>query len=139
VFFFNRQNFTRHVISRRCKLRSQRSGTLSSLESGSRDRGYGGGLDTATRSNQLSIADTGLSAMTVKGRIRYNQMFMKHLKQTDNKNDKVSCLSMNQFIQELKRRKVFKVAAVHAVVPWMLIQVATAITPALQLLRDQAQ
>ena len=95
-------------------------------------------MDTATRSNQLSIADTGLSAMTVKGRIRYNQMFMKHLKQTDNKNDKVSCLSMNQFIQELKRRKVFKVAAVRAVVPWMLIQVATAITPALQLLRDQA-
>lgn len=71
--------------------------------------------------------------MTVKGRIRHNRMYMKHLKQTDNKNDKVSCFSMNQFIQELKRRKVFKVAAVYAVVSWMLIQVATAITPALQL------
>ncbi|MDP1932064.1 MAG: hypothetical protein Q8L60_11455 [Gammaproteobacteria bacterium] len=40
---------------------------------------------------------------------------------------------MSKLLQELKRRKVFKVAAVYAVVSWLVIQVATAITPALQL------
>ena len=37
------------------------------------------------------------------------------------------------FIDELKRRKVFKVAAVYAVVAWLLIQVAATVFPSLQL------
>ncbi|MDP1932069.1 MAG: hypothetical protein Q8L60_11480 [Gammaproteobacteria bacterium] len=40
---------------------------------------------------------------------------------------------MSKLFAELKRRKIFKVAAVYAVVSWLVIQVATAITPALQL------
>lgn len=40
---------------------------------------------------------------------------------------------MSKLFDELKRRKIFKVAAVYAVVSWLVIQVATAITPALQL------
>ncbi|MCA9018376.1 MAG: PD40 domain-containing protein, partial [Planctomycetaceae bacterium] len=36
-------------------------------------------------------------------------------------------------LQELKRRKVFRVAAVYAVVAWLLIQVADTLFPALQL------
>ncbi|MDO9318306.1 MAG: hypothetical protein Q7V56_08915 [Gammaproteobacteria bacterium] len=40
---------------------------------------------------------------------------------------------MRKLFDELKRRKIFKVAAVYAVVSWLVIQVATAITPALQL------
>ena len=40
---------------------------------------------------------------------------------------------MSKLFEELKRRKIFKVAAVYAVVSWLVIQVATAITPALQL------
>jgi len=40
---------------------------------------------------------------------------------------------MSKLFAELKRRKIFKVAAVYAVVSWLLIQVATAITPALLL------
>ena len=38
---------------------------------------------------------------------------------------------MRKLFDELKRRKIFKVAAVYAVVSWLVIQVATAITPAL--------
>ncbi|MDO9318297.1 MAG: hypothetical protein Q7V56_08865 [Gammaproteobacteria bacterium] len=40
---------------------------------------------------------------------------------------------MRKLFDELKRRKIFKVAAVYAVVSWLVIQVATAITPALLL------
>jgi len=40
---------------------------------------------------------------------------------------------MSKLFDELKRRKIFKVAAVYAVVAWLVIQVAVAITPALQL------
>ncbi|OGT72562.1 MAG: hypothetical protein A3H44_08795 [Gammaproteobacteria bacterium RIFCSPLOWO2_02_FULL_57_10] len=40
---------------------------------------------------------------------------------------------MSKLFDELKRRKIFKVAAVYAVVSWLVIQVATAVTPALQL------
>lgn len=40
---------------------------------------------------------------------------------------------MNSLFQELKRRQVIKVAAVYAVVAWVLIQVADTILPALQL------
>jgi len=40
---------------------------------------------------------------------------------------------MSKLFAELKRRKIFKVAAVYAVVSWLVIQVATAVTPALQL------
>ncbi|MEQ8955348.1 MAG: hypothetical protein RL120_14550, partial [Gammaproteobacteria bacterium] len=36
-------------------------------------------------------------------------------------------------IEELKRRKVFRVAAVYAVVSWLLIQVADTVMPALQM------
>ena len=36
-------------------------------------------------------------------------------------------------IEELKRRKVFRVAAVYAVVAWVLIQIADTVSPALQL------
>jgi len=41
--------------------------------------------------------------------------------------------TMSRLFDELKRRKIFKVAAVYAVVSWLVIQVATAITPALLL------
>ncbi|MCP5347137.1 MAG: hypothetical protein R3F41_14235 [Gammaproteobacteria bacterium] len=40
---------------------------------------------------------------------------------------------MSSFFQELKRRRVFRVAAVYAVVAWLLIQVADTVLPALQL------
>jgi Tol biopolymer transport system component len=40
---------------------------------------------------------------------------------------------VGKLFEELKRRKVFKVAAVYAVVAWLLIQVAATVTPALQL------
>lgn len=40
---------------------------------------------------------------------------------------------MGKLFEELKRRKVFRVAAIYGVVAWLLIQVAGAITPALQL------
>ena len=41
--------------------------------------------------------------------------------------------SMGNLIQELRRRKVFQVAAVYAVVTWLLIQVAATVFPVLQL------
>ena len=40
---------------------------------------------------------------------------------------------MGNLFQELKRRKIFRVAAVYAVVPWLLIQVADTVLPALQM------
>jgi len=40
---------------------------------------------------------------------------------------------MGKLFEELKRRKVFRVAAVYAVVSWVLIQVADNLVPALQL------
>lgn len=40
---------------------------------------------------------------------------------------------MGNFFQELKRRKVFRVGAVYAVVSWVIIQVADTLFPALQL------
>jgi eukaryotic-like serine/threonine-protein kinase len=40
---------------------------------------------------------------------------------------------MSNLIQELQRRKVFRVAAVYAVVAWLLIQVADTVLPALQM------
>jgi hypothetical protein len=40
---------------------------------------------------------------------------------------------MGKLFEELKRRKVFRVAAVYAVVAWLLIQVSATVTPALQL------
>ncbi|MCB1672326.1 MAG: hypothetical protein R3F41_06235 [Gammaproteobacteria bacterium] len=40
---------------------------------------------------------------------------------------------MGSFFQELKRRKVFRVAAVYAVVAWLLVQVADTVMPALQM------
>ena len=40
---------------------------------------------------------------------------------------------MGNLFQELKRRKVFRVAAVYAVVAWVLIQVADTVLPALQM------
>lgn len=40
---------------------------------------------------------------------------------------------MGNLFQELKRRKVFRVAAVYAVVAWLLIQVADTVMPALQM------
>ncbi len=40
---------------------------------------------------------------------------------------------MSQILQELKRRKVVRVASVYAVVAWLLIQVTNNIVPALQL------
>lgn len=40
---------------------------------------------------------------------------------------------MGKLIEELKRRKVFRVAAVYAVVAWVLIQVADTVLPALQM------
>lgn len=40
---------------------------------------------------------------------------------------------MGDLFQELKRRKVFQVAAVYAVVAWLLIQVADTVLPALQM------
>ena len=40
---------------------------------------------------------------------------------------------MGKLFEELKRRKVFRVAAVYGVVAWLLIQVANNIVPALQL------
>ena len=41
---------------------------------------------------------------------------------------------MGKLLEELKRRKVFKVAAVYAVAAWVLIQVADTVLPALQML-----
>ena len=40
---------------------------------------------------------------------------------------------MGSLFQEIQRRKVFRVAAVYAVVAWVLIQVADTVLPALQL------
>lgn len=40
---------------------------------------------------------------------------------------------MGKLFEELKRRKVFKVGAVYAVVAWVLIQVADTVLPALQM------
>lgn len=40
---------------------------------------------------------------------------------------------MGKLLEELKRRKVFRVAGVYAVVAWVLIQVANNLVPALQL------
>jgi len=40
---------------------------------------------------------------------------------------------MGKLYEELKRRKVFRVAAVYAVVAWVLIQVADTVLPALQM------
>lgn len=40
---------------------------------------------------------------------------------------------MSSLFQELKRRKVFRVAALYAVVAWVLIQVADTVLPALQM------
>lgn len=40
---------------------------------------------------------------------------------------------MSKLLDELKRRKVFRVAAVYAVVAWVLIQVADTVLPALQM------
>jgi hypothetical protein len=40
---------------------------------------------------------------------------------------------MGKLLEELKRRKVFRVAAVYAVVAWLLIQVADTVLPALQM------
>lgn len=40
---------------------------------------------------------------------------------------------MGKLFEELKRRKVFRVAAVYAVVAWVLIQVADTVLPALQM------
>ncbi len=40
---------------------------------------------------------------------------------------------MGSLLEELKRRKVFRVAAVYAVVSWVIIQVADTLFPALQL------
>ena len=37
---------------------------------------------------------------------------------------------MGKLFEELKRRKVFRVAAVYAVVVWLLIQVADTVLPA---------
>ncbi len=34
---------------------------------------------------------------------------------------------MGKLFEELKRRKVFRIAAVYAVVAWLLIQIVTAI------------
>ena len=39
---------------------------------------------------------------------------------------------MVKLFEELKRRKVFRVSAVYAVVAWVLIQVADTVLPALQ-------
>ena len=39
---------------------------------------------------------------------------------------------MGKLFEQLRRRKVFKVAAVYAVVAWVLIQVADTVLPALQ-------
>jgi adenylate cyclase len=36
---------------------------------------------------------------------------------------------MGKLFEELKRRKVFKVAVVYAVVPWLLVQIVTSILP----------
>lgn len=40
---------------------------------------------------------------------------------------------MGSFYQELKRRKVFRVAAVYGVASWLLLQIADTVLPALQL------
>ena len=40
---------------------------------------------------------------------------------------------MGKLFEELKRRKVLRVAAVYAVVAWLLIQVAETVLPALQI------
>jgi len=40
---------------------------------------------------------------------------------------------MGKLLEELKRRKIFRVAAVYAVVAWVLIQVADTVLPALQM------
>ena len=40
---------------------------------------------------------------------------------------------MGNLFEEFKRRKVFRVAAVYAVVSWVLIQVADTVLPALQM------
>ena len=40
---------------------------------------------------------------------------------------------MSSLFQELKRRKVFRVAAIYAVVAWVLIQVADTIAPMMNL------
>lgn len=37
------------------------------------------------------------------------------------------------FFQELKRRNVYKVAVAYAVVAWLLIQIATATFPVLEI------
>lgn len=40
---------------------------------------------------------------------------------------------LRRFLRELKRRHVFRVAAVYAVVAWVVIQVASVVLPRLQL------
>jgi hypothetical protein len=40
---------------------------------------------------------------------------------------------MGNLFQELKRRKVFRVAAAYAVVAWILIQIGGEVLPALQM------
>ena len=40
---------------------------------------------------------------------------------------------MGKLFEEIKRRKVFRVGAVYAVVAWVLIQVADTVLPALQM------
>jgi hypothetical protein len=40
---------------------------------------------------------------------------------------------MGKLFEELKRRKVFRVAAVYAVVAWVLIQVSDTIAPMMSL------
>lgn len=40
---------------------------------------------------------------------------------------------MNELLQELKRRKVFRVSVVYAVVAWVLIEVSATVLPALQM------
>jgi hypothetical protein len=48
-------------------------------------------------------------------------------------NNKKQAIILGKLIAELKRRKVFRVAAVYAVVSWVLIQVADTVLPALQM------
>ncbi len=40
---------------------------------------------------------------------------------------------LGTFFRELKRRSVFRVVVVYAVVAWMVVQVASLVSPALQL------
>ena len=41
---------------------------------------------------------------------------------------------MGKLLEELKRRKVFRVAAVYAVVAWLLVQIVTSIIKGVRVL-----